>query len=52
MPLKKQRMDGYTHSEYHNFSEDEEEDEDEDDTLKKTKIKYTILKEEEFIDDE
>jgi predicted NUDIX family phosphoesterase len=43
-------MEGYSRSEYTEFREDEDED-DWDPTTKK-RVKYTILKEEDFIDEE
>lgn len=43
-------MEGYSQSEYHIFEDgDDEEDED---IIQKSKIKYTVLKEEDFIDEE
>lgn len=44
------QMEGYSQSEYYNF-EDDDEDEDEEEILK-PKVKYTVLKEEDFIDEE
>lgn len=49
------QMDGYSSKTYFHYQEDSEEDsdEDEEDPLKKTtSIKYTVLKEEDFIDEE
>lgn len=42
-------MEGYSQSEYHTFTN--EEDEDEEDDILKQKVKYTLLKEEEFDED-
>lgn len=51
MPLIHQ-MEGYSKTEIHIF-EDEDDDEDEDElNVQKTKVKYTVLKEEDFIDEE
>ena len=47
MPLIHQ-MEGYSKTEIHIF-EDEDDDEDEL-NVQKTKVKYTVLKEEDFID--
>lgn len=45
-------MEGYSQNEYFKFTEQEDEDEDDDD-WKKKKIKYTtILKEEEFVEED
>jgi hypothetical protein len=45
-------MEGYSQAEFHEFIEEDEE-EDEEDVLKKSKLKYsTILKEEDFINEE
>lgn len=43
-------MEGYSHNEYYNFEAEDEDDED--DEVLKTKVKYTVLKEEDFIDEE
>ncbi len=42
-------MDGYSNTEYSEFIDEDEEDED---ALKKQKVKYMVLKEEDFIQDE
>jgi hypothetical protein len=44
-------MEGYTQSEYFILEEDDCEDDDED-VLKKTNVKYTLLKEEDFVEEE
>ncbi len=43
-------MDGYSSKTY--FQYEEESDEDDDEPLNKTSVKYTVLKEEDFIDEE
>lgn len=44
-------MDGYTKKEYVRFEKENDDDEDDDDwDSSRTKVKYTILKEEEFED--
>lgn len=46
-------MEGYSQSEYHIFEDgDDEDDEEDEDIIQKSKIKYTVLKEEDFIDEE
>lgn len=45
-------MEGYSQSEYHIFDYDCEDDEEDEDIIQKSKIKYTVLKEEDFIDEE
>lgn len=50
MPLIHQ-MEGYSKTEIHTFEDGDEDDEDED-IIQKNKIKYTLLKEEDFIDEE
>ena len=42
-------MDGYTNKEYIKFEDDDEDDDEEYDL--KSKVKYTILKEEDFDED-
>lgn len=44
-------MDGYSTKTYFQY-EDEDSDEDSDENQMKKKVKYTILKEEDFIDEE
>ena len=44
-------MEGYSKTEIHIF-EDEDDDEDEDELNVQKKVKYTVLKEEDFIDEE
>lgn len=45
-------MDGYTKKEYVRFEKEKDDDEDDDDEWdsSRTKVKYTLLKEEEFED--
>ncbi len=45
------QMDGYSSKTYHHYQEEDDSDED-DEPLKKTSVKYTVLKEEDFIDEE
>ncbi len=44
------QMDGYSSKTYFQYEESEDDDEEEDQM--KIKVKYTVLKEEDFIDEE
>ena len=43
-------MEGYTQTEYFKFTEEDDEEDEEEDWNKK-KVKYTLLKEEDFDED-
>lgn len=46
-------MEGYSQTKFHEFVDEEDEEEEEEMNIKKSKVKYsTILKEEDFINEE